>query len=117
MNEYYYTDNLRLKDDKMEYKQNDIFIPIKKHNWHHILSEYGWQKIHKPWITKLNQLSKVKERNSLYGVLDCDSDGDCFFHCIANALNERDIDIGNYYFRKMEKPNKIYFRFVNLFIS
>ena len=36
---------------------------------------------------RLNE--KVKEKNSLYGVLDCDSDGDCFFHCIAQALNEK----------------------------
>ena len=96
--EYYLTDNIRMNNDKMEYRyNNDIFKIVKKHNWHHVLSEYGWQKIHKPWITKLNQLSKVKEKNSLYGVLDCDSDGDCFFHCIANALNERDRETDNYY--------------------
>ena len=96
--EYYLTDNIRVSNDKMEYRDDkQEFKLIKKHNWHHVLSEYGWQKIDRQWITKLNKLSKVKEKNSLYGVLDCDSDGDCFFHCIANALNERDRDIGNYY--------------------
>ena len=95
--EYYLTDNIRTTNDKMEYRhKDDIFKIVKKNNWHHVLSEYGWQKIHKAWVTKLNQLSKVKEKNSLYGVLDCDSDGDCFFHCIANALNERDRGTENY---------------------
>ena len=74
-----------------------IYLKSLRNIMHHILSEYGWQKIHKSWITKLNQLSKVKEKNFLYGVLDCDSDGDCFFHCIANALNERDRETDNYY--------------------
>ena len=109
MNEYYYTDNLRLKDDKMEYKLNDIFIPIKKHNWHHILNEYGWEKINKSWIIILNKHSDNKEKNSRYGMIDCESDGDCFFHCIANALNERDINTENYYIsddiRKMISDN------------
>ena len=97
MEAYYLTDNIRLYNDKMEYKKDDIFLPIKKYNWHHILSEYGWEKIHKPWITKLNQLSVKKEKNSRFGILDCESDGDCFFHCIANSLNERDINTDNYY--------------------
>jgi hypothetical protein len=95
--EYYLTDNIRMINDKMEYREYDIFKIIKNHNWHHVLSEYGWQKINKPWITKLNKLSKLKEKNSLYGVLDCETDGDCFFHCIANALNERDRETNNYY--------------------
>jgi hypothetical protein len=97
MEEYYLTDNIRLYNDKMEYKKDDIFLPVKKYNWHHILNEYGWEKIHKPWILKLNQLSVTKEKNSRFGMLDCESDGDCFFHCIANSLNERDINTDNYY--------------------
>jgi hypothetical protein len=97
MEEYYLTDNIRLYNDKMEYKKDDIFLPVKKYNWHHILNEYGWEKIHKPWIMKLNQLSVTKEKNSRFGMLDCESDGDCFFHCIANSLNERDINTDNYY--------------------
>ena len=97
MEEYYLTDNIRLYNDKMEYKKDDMFLPVKKYNWHHILNEYGWEKIHKPWIMKLNQLSVTKEKNSRFGMLDCESDGDCFFHCIANSLNERDINTDNYY--------------------
>tara|TARA_B110000971_G_C20004050_1_gene498244 strand:+ start:890 stop:1618 length:729 start_codon:yes stop_codon:yes gene_type:complete len=97
MAEFYLTDNIRVVNDKMEYRVRDRFESLKNHNWHHILSEYGWSKIHKRWITKLNKFSKVRVKNSLYGVLDCQSDGDCFFHCIANALNERDRYEGNYY--------------------
>ena len=101
--EYYLTDNIRLLNDKMEYrkKRNEKyeFTSILKRNWHHILSEYGWEKINKKWITKLNKLSnkKEKEKNSLYGVLDCETDGNCFFQCIAHALNERDRHTENYY--------------------
>ena len=97
--EYYLTDNIRLFNDKMEYRRNEIeeFKPILKKIWHHILSEYGWEKINKKWIIKLNKLSNKKEKNSLYGVLDCDTNGNCFFQCIAQSLNERDRGIDNYY--------------------
>ena len=111
--EYYLTDNIRIINDKMEYRkkrdEGDEFNPILKRNWHFILNEYGWRKIHKKWITKLNKLSIQKEKNSLYGEFDCDSDGNCFFQCIALALNERDRDTGNYYnsedIRKMISDN------------
>ena len=88
--EYYLTDNIRYKDDIMEYKSGKTFKQIKNHNWHHILSEYGWEKIHKRWVLQLNRLSQFKSKNSRYGNLDCERHGDCFFHCIANALNEKE---------------------------
>lgn len=88
--EYYLTDNIRFKNDIMEYRIGDNFKQIKTHNWHHVLNEYGWEKIHKRWVIILNRLSESKSKNSRYGMLDCDSDGDCFFHCIANALNEKE---------------------------
>lgn len=120
MEEYYLTDNIRLYNDKMEYKKDDMFLPVKKYNWHHILNEYGWEKIHKPWIMKLNQLSVTKEKNSRFGMLDCESDGDCFFHCIANSLNERDINTDNYYIsddiRKLISDNITHEQF-NLMIT
>ena len=50
MEEYYLTHDIRLINNKMEYRKNDIFIPIKKSNWHHVLSDYGWEKIYKSWI-------------------------------------------------------------------
>ena len=109
MNTYYYTDNLRLKDDILEYKRKEDFTKVKKHNWHHILNEYGWEKINKQWIIILNKYSDNKEKNSRYGMVDCERDGDCFFHCIANALNERDIYTDDFYvsqdIRKMISDN------------
>lgn len=109
MNTYYYTDELRLKNDVLEYKCKEDFIKVKKHNWHHVLTEYGWEKINKQWIIILNKYSDNKEKNSRYGMIDCERDGDCFFHCIANALNERDIYNGDYYnsrdIRKMISDN------------
>ena len=65
-------------------------FPVTKRRWHWDLAECGWEKIPKTWIMRLNQQATVKEHNSLYGVLDCPPDGDCFFHCMAHALNERD---------------------------
>jgi len=109
MNTYYYTDELRLKNDILEYKRKELFLPVKKHNWHHVLYDYGWEKINKQWIIILNKYSENKEKNSRYGMIDCERDGDCFFHCIANSLNERDINTGNFYdaqdIRKMISDN------------
>ena len=96
--EIYLTDNIRLKNDNMEYRcKNDKFKPITKNNWHLKLYEYGWEKLPKKWITKLNKFSDIKNKNSPYGVLDCGGDGDCLFHCIAQSLNERDINKNIYY--------------------
>ena len=97
MNTYYYTENLRLKNNILEYKTKKSFVSVKKYNWHHILNDYGWEKINKQWIILFNKYSDNKEKNSRYGMIDCERDGNCFFHCIANALNERDLNIGNYY--------------------
>ena len=109
MNTYYYTEDLRLKNDILEYKREEDFTKVKKHNWHHILTEYGWEKINKQWIIILNKYSDNKEKNSRYGMIDCERDGDCFFHCIANALNERDIYTDDFYvsqdIRKMISDN------------
>ena len=91
---YYLTDSVFLKEDTLFYETERGDIKrVSKHNWHRILEEYGWTKLPKKWITTLNMTIESpshKERNSLFGMLDCEHDGDCFFHCIANALNERD---------------------------
>jgi len=86
---YYLTDNIIIENDIMYHIINDEKRIIKKYNWHHILSEYGWGKMPKKWIQKLNKNSITHEKNSLYGVLDCEHDGDCFFHCISASLNEK----------------------------
>ena len=86
MEDFYLTDKITIKDNKMFYENR---IRITKNNWHLYLDEYGWEKIPKPWIIKLNKLSSVKNKNSKYGVYDCEKDGNCFFQCIANALNEK----------------------------
>ena len=64
--------------------------PVKRHDWHIHLQEYGYRKLPKRWITILNRISECKPKNSPYGSLDCEKDGDCLYHCIANSLNERD---------------------------
>ena len=85
---YYLTDSIFIENEKMYSKKKNSFKKINRNNWHHILKEYGWSKIPLPWIKQLNKLSSSVLKNCGYGVLDCESDGNCFFQCIANALNE-----------------------------
>ena len=57
-NEYFLTENLRILNNRMEYKCDNMkFKPILKNDWHINLSEYGWEKLPKKWIKKLNKLS------------------------------------------------------------
>jgi len=79
----YLTDDIYVKEEIMYYKNK----PIKKYNWHHILCDIGWNKLNKNWIKKLNSYNPNSYKNSLFGVLDVPSDGNCLFHCIAEALS------------------------------
>lgn len=72
-NSYYYEDESLNKN-----------IKINKKNWHKYLEEYGWEKLEYGWRKRL----KSKEHNSLYGVLDCGSEGDCLFLCISEAFKK-----------------------------
>lgn len=86
--EFYLTESIILKDDKTFFKDNEKFKKINNNNWHHYLCDFGWFKLPLPWVKKLNKVSDKYQKNSPFGVLDCSSDGDCFFHCISNALND-----------------------------
>ena len=90
MNKFYFTDTIYLFSDKLYYEKGDIIKEVKKHNWHNILNDYGWEKLNSKWIKKLNALSKVIYNNSLYGALDCGGNGDCLFHCISQSLKSKD---------------------------
>lgn len=83
INENYFTEDIFMNNDIMYYKNK----PIKKHNWHHILSEIGWNKMNVNWIKKLNSYHPNPYKNSQYGILDVPSDGDCLFHCLSKALS------------------------------
>ena len=88
-NSHYLTDTLLIQE-KILYKVTKRSLQkVTKSNWHHYLNELGWSKLPRKWITYLNQLSECREKNSLFGLLQCPQDGDCLFHCIANALNSR----------------------------
>ena len=87
MDPYYLTDTLYLHNDTM---YDNLHKPLTRANWHHKSKSYGWNKLPRPWIIHLNTMSENPPKNSQFGVLDCPEDGDCFFHCIANALTERD---------------------------
>ncbi len=97
MNQYYLTDTIFIENGETFYEKNNKTKKVNKNNWHKILNEYGWTKLPIPWIKKINRLSNNKTKNSRYGLYDCEGDGDCFFHCIANAFNERDRFIGEEY--------------------
>ena len=87
----YLTDSIFLKEKKLYYKEKNKEKEVKDHNWHHIMSNCGWSKINKRWITILNKESMIQRNNSPFGTLDCEADGNCFFHCISNALNEKNL--------------------------
>jgi len=84
----YVTSNLYILENKCYYeeKKNDTLVNGK--NWHHYWVDYGWEKINDSWVRRLNKHTEKKPKNNLYGVLDCGSNGDCLFHCIAEALNQ-----------------------------
>ena len=86
--DYYLTENIFIRETKMYHEIKGKQQNITSKNWHTILSEYGWSKIPLPWVKILNKLSPIKIKNSSFGILDCESDGNCFFHCISNALNQ-----------------------------
>ena len=101
MIKYYLTDIIYLENNKLYHNEK----LIKDHNWHKLLSEYGWKKLHIQWIKKLNKylkemnvsdliprVSNSSFKNSLFGCLDCGGDGDCFLHCLCYALNSKNID-------------------------
>lgn len=85
---YYLNDKLYLQNGITYLETNTKSIQIQKHNWHRYLSDIGWRKFPRKWITELNKRMINKQKNSLYGILSCPGDGDCLFHSIANALNE-----------------------------
>ena len=87
--EYYYTDTIFISKDSMYKIENGKNKKITKSNWHLYLHELGWCKLPRKWIIQINQLTEGKDKNSRYGVYNVQSDGDCFFHCIAYAINEK----------------------------
>tara|TARA_B110000495_G_scaffold127220_1_gene110665 strand:- start:2510 stop:3244 length:735 start_codon:yes stop_codon:yes gene_type:complete len=86
MDRYYLTDTIFIKDSFYFYEKNNKEIKIKENDWHIYLKEYGWNKLNKKWIIKLNKLSNKKYKNSPFSVLDCGAEGDCLFKCISYAL-------------------------------
>jgi hypothetical protein len=93
--EIYLTPNLYVRDNITYYMDDtkNKEIRVNKNNWHKYLEEYGWMKLDKGWIRRLNQYSEQKNKNSCYGVLDCGGDGDCLFYCIAEAIKEPDMNV------------------------
>ena len=87
MEQYFFNEDIYLQDNKLYYEDK----LIKKYNWHHILNDIGWEKLNIHWIKKLNKLSNEYNKNSLFGVIDCGGDGDCFFHCLSYALKSNEL--------------------------
>ena len=89
--DYYLTENILIRDNEMFYQNDNKIKKINSSSWHTFLGEYGWSKLPIQWIKILNKLSPLKNKNSPFGLFDCESDGNCFFHCISNALNQYNI--------------------------
>ena len=81
--EIYISPNLYYKNNILYYTENSKIIKINNNNWHKYLEEYGYIKLELGWKKRLKSL---KSKNSLWGVKDCGSDGDCLFLCIEEAF-------------------------------
>ena len=97
MDLYYLSENIYIKNNKLYLERNNKCTQVTKYNWHKILCILGWMKLPRAWIIKLNKLNKYSQKNSLYGILECGSDGDCLFNCICYALNSQLLDHDKYY--------------------
>ena len=99
MIDIYLTDKIIINEGKYYFENNKHRRLISDKDWHKKLDDIGWQKLDKSWIIRLNTLSKFK-RNSKWGLLDCDTNGDCFYSVIAEAFN--------YYYRNIENHEMIH---------
>jgi hypothetical protein len=87
MDRFYLSDSVYQEKNQLYTEENGISNKIKNNNWHIKLNEYGWSKLSITWIKQLNKLNTIKEKNSLFGSLDCGENGDCLFHCISYAIS------------------------------
>ncbi len=59
---------------------------VSKRNWHKFL--FDWSKLPRKWVSRLKNTT-IQERNSPWGLKDCGGGGDCLFHCVSEALNDK----------------------------
>lgn len=79
----YISPNLYYRDNILYYNENEKIIKINNNNWHKYLYDYGYYKLELGWKKRLKS---IKSKNSLWGVMDCGSNGDCLFLCIEEAF-------------------------------
>ena len=60
------------------YNHNDTLIKITADNWKPFFNEYGWVDMEYLWDIYLDES---------YTMLECGAGGDCFFHCLSEAIN------------------------------
>jgi len=53
---FYLNDNIYIENDIFFYDNDNKIVQIKERNWHIYLSDYGWNKLNKKWIIKLNKM-------------------------------------------------------------
>lgn len=85
MEQVYITDNIILNDGILFFNDNQKLVKMKTSNVSNYISDLGWDGLDDDWNNLLINHSKYK--NIPYMVLECGGDGDCLFHCIAEAFN------------------------------
>ena len=85
MTEIYITDNLVLQDYKLFIQQDDQLIKIKTSNIIKYLEDIGWEEIDDGWKEILSNY--IRTTNIPYVIMECGGEGDCLFHCVAEAFN------------------------------
>ena len=76
---YYLNEDLYFNDKQLFKVLHQKNVKLNKKNWYKYLKDYGWEKISKDWMNKLD--------SNYICLLECGSDGDCLFHVICEALN------------------------------
>ena len=81
MNVFYLTPQLlyNYEEECINYKNDtDEIIKIPRNKWLDYYKDYGWEELEYCWELELD---------ATYAILDCGGNGDCFFNCLAEALN------------------------------
>ena len=78
----YISPNIFYRNNILYFSSKNKNIKINNSNWHKYLDEYGYFKLELGWRKRLKS---DKSKNSLWGVMDCGSNGDCLFLCLEEV--------------------------------
>lgn len=85
MTEVYITDEIVLNDGKLFIYDCKKKIKINTSNISKYLTTIGWEEMDEDWKNLLSNY--IRTINIPYIILECGGEGNCLFHCVAEAFN------------------------------